>query len=38
MEELKIHVDENHFEIGTRQILKNIRPNWSQENIKFKVS
>lgn len=37
MEELKIKVDENDFEIGTREILKNIRPNW-KNNIKFKVS
>lgn len=37
MEGLPISVDENNFEAGTREILRNIRPNWSDE-IRFKVS
>lgn len=38
MEELPISVDENCWEIGIRQILLKIRPNWSKEDITFKVS
>lgn len=37
MEELSISVDENDFETGTREILRQIRPNWNN-NVKFKVS
>ena len=36
MEELPISVDENCWEIGIREILSKIRPNWI--DIKFKVS
>lgn len=38
MEELTITVDENNFEVGTREILKNIRPKWTENDIRFKVS
>lgn len=38
MEELPISVDENNFELGTREIIRNIRPNWKSDEIKFKVS
>lgn len=38
MEELPITVDENNFEVGTREILRNIRPKWAAKDIKFKVS
>lgn len=38
MEDLPITVDENNIETGTREILRNIRPNWASKDIKFKVS
>ena len=38
MEELAITIDENNYELGTREILKNIRPKWAAKDIKFKVS
>lgn len=38
MEELLISVDENCWEIGIREILTKIRPNWISDDIKFKVS
>lgn len=38
MEELPISVDENCWEIGIRDILTKIRPNWNRDEIKFKVS
>lgn len=38
MGDLPITVDENNYEIGTREILKNIRSNWNKDLIKFKVS
>lgn len=37
MEDLPIIVDENCWEIGIREILIKIRPNWISD-IKFKVS
>jgi len=37
MEELPITVDENNFEAGTREILRNIRPKWAAKDIKFKL-
>jgi hypothetical protein len=37
MEELPITVDEKQFETGVREILRSIRPKWSND-VKFKVS
>lgn len=33
-----VTVNENSYECGTREILKNIRPDWRDGEIKFKVS
>lgn len=38
MEDLPINVDENNWEIGIRKILVKIRPQWTQNDINFKVS
>jgi hypothetical protein len=38
MEELQISVDENNYEPGILEILKNIRATWIKENIEFKVN
>jgi hypothetical protein len=37
MEDLNVCVDENNWEIGIREILRNIRPQWANDEIKFKV-
>lgn len=36
--ELPITVNENSYELGTREILRTIRPSWRDDQIKFKVS
>lgn len=38
MEELQICVDERNWEVGIREILEKIRPNWKNEKITFKVN
>jgi hypothetical protein len=35
--ELDIEVDEKNYEVGLREVLKVVRPNWERDDIKFKV-
>lgn len=35
--EFKIEIDQIKFEDGILKILKNIRPNWDEKEVNFKV-
>lgn len=37
MEDLNVCVDEDNYEVGIREILRNIRPQWKCDKIKFEV-